>query len=133
MLKGRCDRLRLRVADPRQAAAAQAEIARVEKRIDELEAQVRSYLSLRSDKNATPEIVTLIDVPETLIQRRLRLGMTQSDLGDVCGQTRQCISRYERTLYAGASFARLIQIDSLLRAEEVRRLEADAHPMEVSL
>ena len=133
MLKGRCDRLRRRIADPRQAKAAQAEIATVENRIVELSEQIRTYLRLLNDCGTIPEVVTLIDVPDTLIQRRIRLGMSQADLGEASGQTRQCISRYERTLYASVSLARLIQIDSLLRAEEVRLLNADSQPMVVSL
>ncbi len=133
MMKGQYDRLQRRIADPRAAAAARAEIACLEKRIGELSEQLRTYVSLLSGTQPTPEIVTLVDVPDTLIQRRIRLGLTQADLGNAAGQTRQCISRYERTLYASASLARVIQIDSLLRAEEVLQRAADSHPMVVSL
>lgn len=126
MLKGRCDRLSLRIADPRQEASAQAEIVRVQQRIDELNEQLRTYRSLLCDRDTTSETVRLIDVPDRLIQRRLALGLTQADLGGACGQTRQCMSRYERTRYASASLARLIQVDLMLRAEEVRQSAAEA-------
>lgn len=132
MLKGRRDRLQRRIADPRQAASTQAEIARVEKRIDELSEELRTYLSLSSDGTITPKIVALVDVPVRFIERRISLGLSQSDLGEASGQTRQCISRYERTLYAGASLARLVQIDSLLRALEIQRL-VDSRPMAIEL
>ena len=132
MLTTRCDRLRRRIADPRQASSAQAEILLVEKRINELDEQMQTYLSLFRNTISTPDIVKLIDVPNTFIQRRIRLGLSQSDLGQACGQTRQCISRYERTLYAGASFSRLIQIDSLLRAEELRQIAPNSSSTEVA-
>lgn len=135
MLKGRRDRLRQRVADPHLAAAAHVEIAHLDHRIEELSAELRTYRELLSGTNTTttPDVVTLIDVPARLIQRRIRLRMTQFDLGDAAGQTRQSISRYERTLYASASLARLIQIDSLLRTEELNRRETESHPMVISL
>lgn len=134
MLKGRRDRLRQRVADPLLAAAANAEIALLNHRIEELSEQLRTYRDFLSATNtSTPEIVSLIDVPARLIQRRIRLRMTQQDLGDASGHTRQCISRYERTLYASASLARLIQIDSLLRCEEIRRTVVDSNPLLISL
>ena len=131
MLKGRCDLMRRRIADPREAALATVEISRVERRIDELTEQMQTYFDLFCEQTMASTSVTLVDVLARLIQRRIRLNMSQAELGKAFGQTRQSISRYEKTRYAGASLKRLIEIDLLLRAEEIRQFST-AHSMEIS-
>lgn len=125
MLKSRCDLMRRRVADPYKAAAAELEIDRIERRIVELTNQLRAYsrvidLSFVAESQRASFTQALIDIPTGLIERRLRVGWTQHDLAEACGQTRQVICRYEKSRYAGVSLKRLIAIDLVLRIEELR-------------
>jgi hypothetical protein len=126
ILKGRCDRLRKRVADPRAAEAANKEVAKLEKRIDELVYQQQHYSDVLSKQVPPAATLVLIDIPTNLIERRLRLGWSQADLGLAAGQERQAITRYETTRYASASLKRLIHIDHVLRKEEIRRRFRDS-------
>lgn len=122
MLEARCDRLRRRVADPRAAESAMNEVARVEKRIEDLKAQMRNYLDLVTKKSRQSNIfLSFIDIPDQLIGRRLSLGWSQDDLASAVKQHRQIISRYEVTRYASASLKRLIAIDLVMTAEEIKR------------
>ncbi len=121
MLKGRCDRLRRRVADPKAAALATNEIARTEFRIDELTEQVRVYFALLSESGDNSRPLKLVDVPENLIKRRIRLGWSQAQFAQMLGLSRQLISRYEKSRYASVSLKRLVHVDLVLRTHERRR------------
>jgi hypothetical protein len=127
MLKGRCDYLRRRIANPLEAQFARDEIGRMQQRIDELEEQRRLYLSLVSRGRRASTYQRLAEISAQLIERRLSLGWSTEQLGKAVGQPRQSIALYERTRYAGVSLRRLIQIDLALLAEEVRsQAHADA-------
>lgn len=129
MLKARCDRLRRRVADPRVAETAMVEISRVENRIEELTNHMQCYRKIVRERSAQQEqapliaSIALIDIPDRLIERRLKLGWTHAKLATATGLTRQSVSRYEHTRYAGVALKRLIYIDHVMRIEEIRRLK----------
>ncbi|HEY9730922.1 MAG TPA: helix-turn-helix transcriptional regulator [Drouetiella sp.] len=121
MLRARCDRLRQPAADVRAAANAAIEVERLENRIDELNSHMRIYRdTLRRGPVATT-VMEIIEIPDKLIARRIGLGWSQTKLAKACGQSRQVVSGYERSRFAGVSLKRLIQIDHVLRLEELRR------------
>ncbi|MGH9799144.1 MAG: helix-turn-helix domain-containing protein [Blastocatellia bacterium] len=56
------------------------------------------------------------DLPETLVEARIAVGLTQSALAKKLGLKPQQIQRYEATDYAQASLARIQQIASVLES-----------------
>jgi hypothetical protein len=115
LLKGKLDVLRRRRnINPQEAWHARIEIERIERRIEELESEKRQYYALVAQSTPLPLPSTLPEIPDFLIQRRIRAGLTQDELGHRLGFAGRTIQRYERTRFAGASFDRILQIDCLL-------------------
>ncbi len=54
------------------------------------------------------------EFPTALIRARIARGLTQRELADRLGLAEQAIQRYEAGDYAGASFARLVEIAEVL-------------------
>jgi len=54
------------------------------------------------------------EFPTALIRARIARGLTQRELADRLGLAEQAIQRYEAGDYAGASFARLVEIAEAL-------------------
>lgn len=120
MLKSRCDLLSRRIANPSEAAHAISEITRMRKRVDELSDELRHYWTLIARTNSGTVSPSLIDIPASLIERRIRVGWSQIKLSQAIGSPRQTVAKYERTRYVSVSLKKLIQIDLILRAEEAR-------------
>ncbi len=123
MLKGRLDYLRRRIANPAEAAAARAEIERMENRISELCRELQRYQSLCSRTEPPAKPIVLADIPRSLIERRISAGLSQTGLARLMGVTRQTLSRYERTGFVAVTLARMVQMDSILREHEIAQLE----------
>lgn len=121
MLRARCDLLRKRVADVRAAAHAALEVERMESRIEELSEQMQNYRNALKSGPVETGVLELIEIPKMLIERRIRLGWSQTQLATALSQPRQVVSRYEGTRYASVSLRRLMQVDYILRDEEIRR------------
>jgi DNA-binding XRE family transcriptional regulator len=122
--------LRRRIANPREAAFAASEVKRMEIRIYELEQQLKQYYELINgqpliDKDSCLRFMSIHQLPDHLIKRRIRSGITQAQLARAIGSTRQVIARYERTRYASVSLKRIIQIDAVLRMFEANKTEID--------
>lgn len=54
------------------------------------------------------------EFPTALIRARIARGLTQRELAERVGLAEQAIQRYEAGGYAGASFARLVEIAEVL-------------------
>lgn len=123
MLKSRCDYLRRRIANPKEAAFARAEVERLEMRINELIGQLHSYRKLTNkpshiDKFQAAPRMSVQDLAIQLIKRRLMAELSQAELAKAVGTSRQMIARYERTRYASVTLKRIIKIDAILRLLE---------------
>jgi ribosome-binding protein aMBF1 (putative translation factor) len=88
----------------------------------DLRAEIREYESLRSGDKIALARTSLDELPRTLIQARIALGLSQKDLANRLGLKEQQIQRYEATNYASASLTRVQEIARALGL----RLQADA-------
>ncbi len=121
LLKGRCDSLRRRLANPQEAARALVEVDRIELRIGELLRDIRAYHRLMVGANAVLQPITLLDIPQMFIERRIAAGLSQIDLAKRSGMTRQTIARYEKSRYVTITLKRMVQVDFVLRQAESER------------
>jgi hypothetical protein len=122
----KADFLRRRIANPREAAAALLEAQVLETRAAQLSAQIDFYNKLlRNDRAEQP--LNLIDVPQSLIARRISNRLSQDELARLLAINVRTLMRYEMTLYASASFGRVVQIDATLRQVEASRLAQCEH------
>lgn len=56
-----------------------------------------------------------LSLPQSLIQARLLLGWSQSQLGKRIGMTRQQVSHYERNQYSAMSLSRCLKVADALK------------------
>ena len=92
----------------------QAQKAGVQSQLQDLEAELQEYESLKSGGAKTLELDSLDALPKVLIQARIAAGLTQEDLAARLGVKPQQIQRYEASDYLTASFARLLEIARVL-------------------
>ena len=107
---------------PAQPLLRKAEQDALRSQLRDLQAEIREYESLRSGNRKSLSRTSLDELPRTLIQARIAVGMSQKDLAERLGMKEQQIQRYEATNYASASLARVQQIAKTLGL----RLQADA-------
>jgi ribosome-binding protein aMBF1 (putative translation factor) len=91
-----------------------AQKAAARSQLRDLEGELHEYESLRSGGPKTLELDSLDALPKVLIQARIAAGLTQEDLAARLGVKPQQIQRYEASDYQTASFARLLQVASVL-------------------
>jgi transcriptional regulator with XRE-family HTH domain len=82
----------------------------LEAQLGELRGDVAAYLKLRKGDVRTFKLDSLANLPEVLISARIASGMTQRELAERLSLKEQQIQRYETQNYAGASFARIVDI-----------------------
>lgn len=115
--KSKVDALHRRRAGPAQVVA-EAELARLESRIVELQAQKRTYEELQQRLRLVECPLVLHQVPELLIARRIKTGMSQKQLASAIGIHPRSFARYEATAYASAPFRHVLQVDNVLKQIE---------------
>jgi len=91
-----------------------AQRAGVRSQLRDLEAELRYYERLKSDRPKTLKLNSLDALPKVLIEARIAAGLTQEDLAARLGLKPQQIQRYEASDYQTASLARLLGIARVL-------------------
>jgi len=92
----------------------EAQKAGLKSQLQDLEAELREYETLKTGGPRILELDALEGLPKVLIQARIAAGLTQEDLAARLGVRPQQIQRYEASDYQTASFARLSEIARLL-------------------
>ncbi|MEE9280908.1 MAG: helix-turn-helix domain-containing protein [Myxococcota bacterium] len=108
------DRKPLRGVDP---DLPRLEAAALRSQLEELREQLAEYEALRAGQRERVEIESLDELPRALIQARIAAGMSQEDLAQGLGLSKQQIQRYEATDYASASLKRLRDIAEALNLQ----------------
>jgi len=92
----------------------QAEINALKSQITDIEAELAEYDLLKSGQVSFSKTYALEELPRVLVQARIAVGMSQTDLAEKLGMKPQQIQRYEATGYMGASLSRLIEVSRAL-------------------
>ena len=120
-LKSRLDKLRHRTGKYKNTSNFVFEANLVEKRILELSSQIEECNRLQTQSTTVCLPSRLSEIPDYLIRRRIRCGVTQLELANRLGFSRNAIGTYERTRFAGASLGRILQIDAAIQELESTR------------
>lgn len=78
--------------------------------LEELQEEAQEYEKLKAGKIDYLQIEQFNQLPEALIKARIVRGLTQEALAERLGLKPQQIQRYESTLYASASFTRILEV-----------------------
>lgn len=89
----------------------------LESQLLDLQREIQEYEDLKNGQIPIMELLSIGDLPTTLIKARIALGLSQKDLADRIGLPEQQIQRYESTDYESASMSRLKQIIDALHLE----------------
>jgi HTH-type transcriptional regulator / antitoxin HipB len=84
--------------------------------IDKLSMELKEYEELKAGQ-VKIAIRAIDDLPNALIKKRIKLGMTQKELAEKVGIKEQMIQRYESSQYGAASFQRVSEIAQALALE----------------
>jgi HTH-type transcriptional regulator / antitoxin HipB len=87
----------------------------VQSEIEELQAQLLEYETLRNSGSVNVPINTLESLAEELVKARIAKGLTQAALAKQLGMKSQMIQRYEATNYANASLTRVLEVARVLQ------------------
>lgn len=78
--------------------------------LEDLRTEIAEYEALTSGKARVPEVKSLDQLPQILIQARIANGLSQRDLAEKLSMKEQQIQRYESTEYASASLTRVLEV-----------------------
>lgn len=88
----------------------QAQISALRSQLEELQADLSQYDTLRAGKMPAHDLSQFEQIPSALIQARIAQGLTQEQLAERLSLQPQQIQRYESTDYQSASLARVAEV-----------------------
>ena len=94
-----------------------AQMDALKSQLRDLRRELAEYEVLRSGKRKVVALVSLEELPKTLIQARIASGLSQEELAAKLGLKPQQIQRYEATEYQSASLERVTAITRALGVE----------------
>lgn len=100
-----------------------AEIDAMESQWTELREELAAYDALKRREHTQFSAHSLADLSLGLIQARIALGLSQEELANRLGVTKQQVQRDEDNLYAGASLQRLTKIAEVLGVKVAATME----------
>jgi DNA-binding XRE family transcriptional regulator len=75
--------------------------------INELTKEVQEYEELKAGKFTLPKNITFVELLKNLTKIRISRGLSQQDLADMIGVSRQQINRYEENNYQNVSIEKV--------------------------
>jgi ribosome-binding protein aMBF1 (putative translation factor) len=110
---------------PDDAAKLKLQEAAARSMLCELQEQIAEYEKLRAGRFDLAALDMVEAIPSSLIRARIAAGWTQKELAKRLGISEQQIQKYESTDYESASFRKINEIATVLKAaSEARRSES---------
>jgi DNA-binding XRE family transcriptional regulator len=100
-----------------------AHIEGMKSQLEDLHKDLADYEALKGSKRKEFSTASLTELPLGLIQARIARGLTQEDLAEKLGVSKQQVQRDEENLYGGASLQRLDKVAEVLGVKVVTKLE----------
>jgi transcriptional regulator with XRE-family HTH domain len=95
----------------------QAMREQIESQLSDLVADLEAYEQIRTSGGSTLQLSSVEELPQALVWARISSGLTQRELAALIGVSEQQVQRDEATMYANASFERLVAIGRALSME----------------
>ncbi len=99
-----------KVAEEKPSKRSDAIRGSYEGMIRQLEEELREYDQLKSGELMLPKIDRLDEIAPLIVKLRIAKGVSQTELANRLGVTKQVISRYEETDYQTVGVGRLQEI-----------------------
>ena len=101
----------------------------IRSQLDDLRAELAEYEALRDGGADVIESTSLAGIGEALIKARIARSLTQEELAQRLGVTKQQVQHDEAVRYASASLTRLQEIADVLDLQTVERFSLLAAPV----
>ena len=95
----------------------EANIGSMDSMIGELERELIEYEELKAGKFELPQNLSFVEVLKSLPKIRISKGLSQKDLADLIGVTKQQINRYEEHDYQNVSVEKVNMILDVLNVK----------------
>jgi len=92
----------------------EAKIGSIDSMLGELENEIKEYEEIKSGNYELPKNITFIELLRSLPKIRISKGLSQKDLGDLIGATKQQINRYEEHEYQNIGIEKINMILDVL-------------------
>jgi hypothetical protein len=97
-----------------QKSASTFEIAQLRLRVQELKGELREYDDLMMRRALVKLPHNMHEVPQYLMKRRLKTGLSQADFARLLGIDRRMLRTYEANMYRGMRLMQVIDLDRVL-------------------
>ena len=98
----------------KRKTASNIAIGSIDSLIGQLENEIKEYESLKRGEFTLPKNITFVELIKNIAKVRISKGLSQQDLADMLGITKQQINRYEEHDYQNVSLVKISEIIAVL-------------------
>lgn len=98
----------------KRKTASNISIGSIDSLIGQLENEIKEYESLKRGEFTLPKNITFVELIKNIAKVRISKGLSQQDLANMLGITKQQINRYEEHDYQNVSLVKISEIIAVL-------------------
>lgn len=105
---------RLAELKEKRKTASQISLGSINSLIGQLEKELEEYETLKRGEFELPKNITFVELMKNITKIRISKGLSQQDLANLLGTTKQQINRYEEHDYQNVSLVKISEIIAVL-------------------
>ena len=98
----------------KRKTASNIAIGSIDSLIGQLENEIKEYEDLKRGEFTLPKNITFVELIKNIAKIRISKGLSQQDLANMLGMTKQQINRYEEHDYQNVSLLKISEIIAVL-------------------
>lgn len=98
----------------KRKTASNIAIGSIDSLIGQLENEIKEYEDLKRGEFTLPKNITFVELIKNIAKIRISKGLSQQDLANMLGMTKQQINRYEEHDYQNVSLVKISEIIAVL-------------------
>ena len=105
---------RLAELEEKKKTASELSLGSINSLIGQLERELEEYNALKRGEFELPKNITFVELMKNITKIRIAKGLSQQDLANLLGTTKQQINRYEEHDYQNVSLVKISEIIAVL-------------------
>jgi len=105
---------RLAELEEKKKTASELSLSSINSLIGQLERELEEYNALKRGEFELPKNITFAELMKNITKIRIAKGLSQQDLANLLGTTKQQINRYEEHDYQNVSLVKISEIIAIL-------------------
>ena len=98
----------------KRKTASNITLGSIDSLIGQLENEIKEYEDLKRGEFTLPKNITFVELIKNIAKIRISKGLSQQDLANMLGMTKQQINRYEEHDYQNVSLVKISEIIAVL-------------------